>query len=51
MSVVAFVSSQSNLPEVIDALRATCRFPSTLNRWKQQSKQNANDCNDYEQFD
>jgi hypothetical protein len=37
------VDRQAVLLEIVLALRTPCRLPSLLNRWQQQSHQNAND--------
>ncbi len=42
---------QPDLFQVVLALRTTARFPRRLNGRQQQSNQNANDGNDYQQFD
>jgi hypothetical protein len=48
VDVVMLVQGQTNLFEVVEALRASSRFSRRLNRRQQQADQHTDDCNDDE---
>jgi hypothetical protein len=50
VSILKIVKCNSNLTQVVRALRPAGRFTSRLNRWQQQRNQHANDGNHYKQL-
>ena len=48
--VMIIEHSQSQLLQIVFALRASCRFAGLLDRWQQQCNENCDDRDDHKQF-
>ena len=51
MDIVVVVQCQSDLLEVVFALRSASSFTSLLHGWQKQRDQNRDDGNDHQKFD
>jgi hypothetical protein len=50
VGTVVIVQRQANLLEVVTAAHSPCCFPSSLDGWKKQTNQNADDGNHHQEL-